>query len=314
MVFCTPAKSELLAIDWGTSALRGALIDSHGTVLEERAFARGILSVAAGEFAAVFNGCFGDWARDRAASCLISGMAGSKQGWVEAAYCACPAGFDDVAARLTWVVDDTLTLPVALVPGLCCEHPSDIAGLPALPDVMRGEEVQIFGAMQITGRHDGVFVLPGTHSKWARVTHGRVTNFRTFMTGEFFALLSQQSLLARSINADAPLDEIAFCKGLALSQRAAGLLHHAFSTRTLALFGRMDGAELASYLSGLVIGEELRAQDLQPGTEVVLMGSPALTKRYTLALEARGVTARGLGAEATWSGLYALAAALKRNP
>ena len=299
-------KAHLLALDWGTSALRGALLDPHGQVLEERAFTRGILSVAPGEFSQVFEACFGDWAHTLAQRCLISGMAGSKQGWVEAPYCACPVGFSGVAARLTWIDDAALPLPTAIVPGLSCEHPSDVPGLPSLPDVMRGEEVQIFGAMQLAGWQDGVFVLPGTHSKWARVEAGRVTGFRTFMTGELYALLSQHSLLAKSITADAPLDEAAFAKGLLVARRGAGLLHNAFGTRTLSLFARMDAAALTSYLSGLVIGEELRAQTLPPGAEVVLIGSAALTQRYTQALALHNVTSRVLGAEATWAGLHAL--------
>ena len=303
---------HLLALDWGTSALRGALVNSQGQVLKERAFARGILSVAPGEFGDVFAALFGDWARDHAALCLVSGMAGSQQGWVEAPYCACPAGFADVAAQLVWIKhsDGLLgqtVLPTAIVPGLTCEHAVDVAGLASLPDVMRGEEVQIFGAMHLTGLQDGVFVLPGTHSKWARVEAGRVTSFQTFMSGEFYALLSQHSLLARSIAVDAPLDEAAFVQGLMVARQGAGLLHHAFGTRTLALFARLGPAQLASYLSGLVIGEELRAQPLPTGTGVVLIGSPTLTQRYTLALARLGVPAQVLGAEATWAGLHALA-------
>ena len=96
--------TALLALDWGTSSLRGARIDATGRVMDERAFPRGILTVPAGGFAEVFDTCFGDWARDGAQACLISGMAGSKQGWVEAPYCACPAGFTDVAAELTALI------------------------------------------------------------------------------------------------------------------------------------------------------------------------------------------------------------------
>ena len=306
-------KSHLLALDWGTSALRGALVDRGGQVLQERSLERGILSVAPGGFAQVFDAAFGDWARTLAGHCLISGMAGSKQGWVEAPYCACPAGFADVAAQVAWISDALLPVPTAIVPGLCCEEPCTVPGLPSLPDVMRGEEVQIFGAMQLTGWRNGVFVLPGTHSKWATVENGRVTGFKTFMTGELYALLSQHSLLAKSIAAGAPLDPPAFGSGLMVARQGGGLLHNAFGTRTLSLFARMDAAALSSYLSGLVIGEELRAQTLHPGTELVLMGSAALTRRYTQALALHDVKTRVLGAEATWAGLMRLARVLP-NP
>ena len=303
--------TSLVAVDWGTSSLRGARLDSHGQVLEERSFDRGIMTVPAGQFAPVFEACFADWISASGTLCLISGMAGSRQGWIEAPYCECPAGFDEVAAKLAWITDAPAGWRIAVVPGLSCEHPAPPPGAAGgVPDVMRGEEVQIFGAIQLTGLRDGLFVLPGTHSKWATVQDGRITGFKTFMTGEFFALLRQHSILSKTVAADAPLDEAAFAHGVAQAQGGAGLLHHTFSARTLSLFGRMDAGPLASYLSGLVIGEELRAQTLVPGAEVVLIGSTALTHRYTLALATHTVRTRTLGAEATWAGLAALAAVL----
>ncbi len=290
----------LVAIDWGTSSLRGALLDADGRVIDERSAPRGILSVPAGEFGAVFESLVGDWMRAPGhPRCLISGMAGSKQGWVEAPYCACPAGLVEVAAKVISIERDR----IALVPGLSVEHDG-------VPDVMRGEEVQIFGAMALTGRRDGLFVLPGTHNKWAHVADGRVTGFRTFMTGEFYALLGTHSILARTIDTQAPLDEAAFLLGVAQAGNAEGLLHNAFGARTLSLFGRMGAAELASYLSGLLIGEELRTQSLRAKGEVVLIGAPGLTRRYELALHASGVASRTLGAEATWAGLHALSRTL----
>ena len=290
---------HLIAIDWGTSSLRGALLDGKGHVLEERSHPRGILTVPAGGFPALFEELFGDWMRPTGSFCLISGMAGSKQGWVEAPYCACPAGLAEIAARVIPVDGDR----IALVPGLSVEHDG-------VPDVMRGEEVQILGAMAITGLDDGVFVLPGTHNKWARVEAGRVMGFRTFMTGEFYALLSQHSILARTLDAAAPLDEAAFLQGVERAGNGEGLLHNAFGARTLALFEQMPASRLASYLSGVLIGEELRAQSLsaQAGN-IVLIGAPALTLRYALAIDkVFGRKARILGAEATWAGLSALAA------
>src|SRR5438270_13942432 len=91
---------RLLAIDWGSSALRGALLDDHGRVIEQRASARGMLTIEPGGFAEVFEAEFGDWMDVPGTRCLMAGMVGSKQGWVEAAYCPCPAGLDEVAARL----------------------------------------------------------------------------------------------------------------------------------------------------------------------------------------------------------------------
>lgn len=287
--------SRLVAIDWGTSSLRGALIDADGRVLEEQSHARGILTVPPGGFREVFDSLFGAWMREAGARCLISGMAGSRQGWVEAPYCPCPAGLAEVRAKVREIEPGR----IAIVPGLSDEH----AGV---PDVMRGEEVQIFGAIALTGLRNGLFVLPGTHNKWARVKDGRVAGFRTFMTGEFYALLSQHSILARTLDASAPFDEAAFLSGVAQADNGEGLLHNAFGARTLSLFERMSAGELASYLSGLLIGEELRTQSVRANGEVVLIGSPALTQRYALALKTLGTATRTLGSEATWAGLHAL--------
>jgi 2-dehydro-3-deoxygalactonokinase len=285
----------LVAVDWGTSSLRVARIASDGAVLEERSSPRGILTVAAGQFPSVLHESCGDWLQ-QSSLCLVSGMAGSRQGWQEAPYCPCPAGFAELARSITWIEPQR----VALVPGLCCEQQG-------IPDVMRGEEVQVFGAMQLLGLHSGVFVLPGTHSKWVHVEHGRVQRFATFMAGELYALLRQHSILARMLPAeDGSLDQAAFTRGVLHARDAGSLLRTAFSVRTLALFDRMPAAALASYLSGLVIGEELRAQGAQ-AQDVVLVGSDALTQRYALALRTQRHTCRSVGHAATWRGLWTLA-------
>lgn len=287
----------LIAVDWGTSSLRGARLDEAGRVLEEKSAPLGILNVLNGDFAGVFASLFSDWMKPAGSVCLISGMAGSRQGWHEAPYVACPAGPDELRQRLHWIEPGR----IALVPGLSDEQ-GDV------PDVMRGEEVQIFGAMRLAGLTDGLFVLPGTHSKWAAVQGGRVTGFRTFMTGEFYGLLSQHSILARTLEADAALDEAVFLRGVTHAGNGQGLLHNAFGVRALALFGHLSPAQSASYLSGLLIGEELRLQELPAGREVIAIGAAALTARYALALGQRGARVRTFGAEATWAGLRALQA------
>lgn len=296
----------LIAVDWGTSSLRGAWMDAAGHVVEERAFERGILTVTSGEFPAVFDACFGDWMKANDALCLMSGMVGSQQGWLQAPYCACPAGFEEVAAKLAWLKPGRL----AIVPGLVCDHAGlpDVKRLQRIPDVMRGEETQVFGALQLLGLQDALLVLPGTHSKWVRVQAGRIQSFATFMTGEFFALLRQHSILSRTLPAgDSAFDSEAFDQGVTLALRGNSLLHTAFSTRTLALFERLPVTAQSSYLSGLVIGEELRAQTLPANAQVVVIGSEALTTRYQHALALQGVAAQRVGSEATWAGLWAIA-------
>ncbi len=292
--------NHVLAIDWGTSSLRGALLDDTGKVLEERSIARGVLTVSPGEFATVFEAHFDQWVRATGTFCLISGMAGSRQGWIEAPYCACPAGFDEIAHALAWITPGR----IAIVPGLHCEHGG-------IPDVMRGEETQVLGALQLLGLRDALLVLPGTHSKWVRVHSRRIEHFATFMTGEFYALLRQHSILARTLPTDdGELDLDAFNQGVALALRGNSLLQTTFSARTLSLFERLPAPALPSYLSGLVIGEELRAQPLQAGETVVVIGSNTLTERYELALAQRHVSVQCVGQEAAWCGLWAIAESL----
>lgn len=309
--------TQLLAIDWGTSSLRGALMDGAGTVLGERSFARGILTVPAGHFPTVFEECFGDWMTP-GVLCLMSGMVGSRQGWQEAPYCPCPAGFADIAGKLVWLQPGRM----AIVPGLSFEASG-------VPDVMRGEEVQIFGALELLGLNRARLVLPGTHSKWVQVEAGRITHFSTWMTGEFFSLLRQHSILARMMPAEASssgvaphpaapsaADYAAFDQGVQQALQGASLLHTAFSARTLALFDKLPAEVLPRYLSGLVIGEEIRAQDLSGqnplgrGESLVMMGSTALTTWYERALATCGVQVRTVGDMASWHGLHALARTL----
>lgn len=293
--------NTMVAMDWGTTSLRAALLDAQGHVLDVRASAQGILNVAPGEFATIFEATCIDWAGASIGFCLISGMCGSRQGWLQAPYCPCPASSADLAAALAWVQPRR----IAIVPGLCCTHGG-------VPDVMRGEEVQVLGALELLGLQDATLVLPGTHSKWVSAQGAHIQGFNTFMTGEVYALLRHQSILARMLAAGEPeLDAAAFDRGVAHAMASTSLLATAFSARTLALFDQMDGAALVSYLSGLVIGEELRAQP--PGAVadgVVVIGSPALTERYARAFAVCGKRVQCVGGEATWRGLWTLAQTL----
>ena len=296
---------HLIAVDWGTSSLRGALLDEAGQVLDEKSAPLGILNVPDGDFAGTFDSLFAGWMAPAGARCLISGMAGSRQGWAEAPYVACPAGPDDLAQHLHWIRPGR----IAIVPGLS-DTQADV------PDVMRGEEVQIFGAMRLAGLMDGLFVLPGTHSKWATVRGGRVVGFRTYMTGEVYGLFGRQSILARTLDADAPLDVAAFRRGVARGGKGDGLLHNAFGVRALALFGRLSPAESASYLSGLLIGEELRAgvaagwwhSEVTP----LLAGDESLCARYRHAMTSFNLPQPDTLTDASARGLWQIGRAAAR--
>lgn len=298
-----PTRRPLVMVDWGTSSLRAAYAPAD-QVLQTRHSDQGILKVPQGGFPGVLHDLCGDWLSDPHAVCLISGMAGSAQGWALAPYCPCPAGHAELARHLHWIEPGR----IALVPGLSCE-------LPHAPDVMRGEEVQILGVLQLQGLHDARLVLPGTHSKWVSVRAGRIEQFNTYMTGELYAVMRQHSILGRTLPAmtsDEALDGEHFDQGVRLSLQGGSLLHHLFGVRTLSLLERAGPTALASYLSGLVIGEELRAQHL--GTDTVwVVGSAALQTRYQRALALMGVHAQSLGDTATWTGLMSLAAPLREH-
>jgi len=290
---------NIIAVDWGTSSLRIARLDARGAAIEERETPGGILTVPPGGFPAAFADACGDWVRPAGTVAVICGMAGSKQGWKEAPYAPCPATFADVASQLTWIEPGR----IAIVPGLVFDDGG-------APDVMRGEETKALGAMKLLGTQDARIVMPGTHCKWARVRGGRIESFATFMTGEFYAVLRQHSIFARTMPAeDGDIDESAFLQGVDHAMRTGNLLHAAFSARTVSLFDRVASAAAPSYLSGLLIGEELRAASRDEA--VVLVGADKLTRRYALALKHLGMTFRTLGQEATWLGLHSIAQEMK---
>jgi 2-dehydro-3-deoxygalactonokinase len=294
--------SRLLAIDWGSSKLRGALIDDSGAVVDERSCDRGMLRIAGGAFEAALEAEFGDWLGRAGTRCLMAGMVGSRQGWVEAPYVPCPAGIDDFVRQLRPVEASAsgTARDIAIVPGATCEHDG-------VPDVMRGEEIKLIGAMALLGIDSATMLSPGTHSKWATVENGRLVGFTTMMSGEFYALLRRQSILSRSLPADdATLDGPAFDDGVRRALAGSSLLQTAFSVRCLDLFDRLPRAALPSYLSGLVIGEALRWPPLDGVRSVVVIGSPLLNERFARALALRGIGTQLLGEEAAWRGLWAI--------
>jgi 2-dehydro-3-deoxygalactonokinase len=289
-------NSPFIAVDWGLSSFRAALLAPDGEILDELAEPRGILSFKKGEFASYLIATCARFTKAGAQFYLLSGMVGSKDGLAEVPYCPCPASPGHLALMVGWAVKDR----VAIVPGVRSEF----------FDVMRGEETQVFGAAAVLGIHDALIVLPGTHSKWVDLEGGAITGFRTFMTGEFYSMLSQHSILAKSLPpADAPaasLDKEAFLQGIEYAADCESLMNSAFSLRVKSLFNQLNPQQAASYLSGLVIGDELISMQMGPGAQVVVVGAQALNERYLIALEHLQVEARGLGTQAAWSGLHSI--------
>jgi 2-dehydro-3-deoxygalactonokinase len=291
------ATHPFIAVDWGTSSFRAALIAPDGEILEELAQPRGVLSFKPGEFAPYLISTCAGLTKAGGQSFVLSGMIGSKDGLVEVPYCPCPATPMDIAHGVRWAVKDR----VAIAPGVAMDQ----------SDVMRGEEIQVLGAAAVLNMRDAFMVLPGTHSKWVNLEGGAIMGFNTFMTGEFYALLAQHSILSKSFaQQSTPFEPQAFLQGIDVACQGESLLHTAFSVRVKTLFKQLASEHAASYLSGLVIGEELVSMEVQPGAEIIVVGAQQLAERYSMALQHMGAQVRTLGNQAAWAGLYQVYQAL----
>lgn len=292
----------MIGVDWGTSAFRAFRLAPDGRLTDTLVTGTGIMQVTPGGFADALFELIGPWLADGEDRVVMSGMVGSRQGWQEARYLPCPANLAAVAHALVTV--PFAHAQVRLIPGLS-DH--DDAGV---PEVMRGEETQLFGVMPGLAS-TSLVCLPGSHSKWAHIENGRIVSFRTYMTGEVYAALRSDTILGRMMT-DAPIDEIAFARGVRRSGNVGHLLHQLFGVRTLGLFGRLSDDAAASNLSGLLIGHEVRAA-MPASATVHLIGAGPLCRLYALAIEVCGglavigdeqAAARGLaiiGQKAKWS-------------
>ena len=306
----------LVGVDWGSTSLRVFLIGVDGRLLDSRASDAGCSAMDGdpAAYRAALARHAGDWLdADPDLPLLVCGMAGSKHGWHEVPYADCPADLAQLPLhRLPRPAYDSARF-AAIVPGLL--H----APAAAPPDVMRGEEVQLAGALvgHPALASDSVIVLPGTHSKWARIVDGRAMAFATHMTGELYALLSRQSVLARLMPVDADgHDEAGFLAGVRAARDAGpgeSLSHQLFAVRTLGLTQRLAPSALADYLSGLLIGHELRAGLAWRDTAgcasgpLALVGEPSLCRRYAQALAAFDAPLHASLANTVPAGLWSLA-------
>ena len=261
-----------IAVDWGTTNRRAYLIDLEGRCADEFEDSRGVLSIQAGGFpdaVAEIRARLGDQPM------LLAGMIGSNRGWIEAPYVPCPAGLDDLASALAWADDRT-----AIVPGVRDDQRAD---------VMRGEEVQLLGAVAAGAIPADCRVChPGTHNKWVQVAAGRIASFRTVMTGELFSLLKEHSVLSDLLAPPVALGD-AFNAGVRHGLASGDLQAELFSVRARVLLGQARREDAASYTSGLLIGGDIRiGLDMAPAARVSVMGRPELTKLYAAALTLAG--------------------------
>ena len=279
--------------DWGTSRLRLSLFDGDTKLAETDGPGIGALTASPAD---TLLQALAPWrAGHDLKRVVLCGMAGSRSGVIEAPYAPCPADASDWASQAARLALDGLAVSVA--PGLA------VTAANGAPDVMRGEETQIFGALALRpelaqGEH--WFVLPGTHSKWCQVRDGQVLGFQTFLTGELFALLTERSslLMGADRTPNAGDAEQGFAQGLARARQARpiGAL---FEARSAQLRAGRSGAWAEGYLSGLLIGAEV-AEAVQASTAraVTVIGAAALADRYAPALAAASLTSQTLSGEA----------------
>jgi 2-dehydro-3-deoxygalactonokinase len=271
-----------IAVDWGTTNRRAYKVDASGACVDEFEDGRGALSVPKGEFpaaAAEIRERLGDL------PLLMAGMAGSNRGWVDAPYVPCPSGVDDLVRNLVWAGERE-----AIVPGLSYQD-SERA------DVMRGEEVQLLGAIAEGSVPPDAFVChPGTHNKWVSVEGGAIASFRTVMTGELFNLLKKHSIIGDLLQAEVAVDD-AFKQGAHHGLEENDLPSALFAIRARWLLGRDEAEAHASYASGLLIGTDVKIGLNDHDGDVIVMGRPELTALYAVAIAQAGRAARELDGE-----------------
>jgi 2-dehydro-3-deoxygalactonokinase len=315
----TAGTPALIALDWGTSSLRAFLLDAAGGIIAQRNSPHGILNLPVPGlpgFERAFAEVTGDWLqRWPNLPVVAGGMVGSAQGWVEAPYVTCPADTHVLASRAA-VIDSAAGVRILVAPGVLYD-PADAA-----PDVIRGEEIQIAGALSEQPRwaERACVLLPGTHSKWVEVDAGRIVRFDTYMTGELFAVMRKHSILGRLMppeGTERVASAAAFAAGLEVARTAGpgDLGHQLFSTRTLGLTRRMPAEQLEDYLSGLLIGHELVSAAsrfkaaLDSDAPLLMIGEGALCRRYGEALAGLGLKHAVEMGNTAPRGLYEFAAA-----
>ena len=280
-----------IAVDWGTTNRRAWRI-AGGAVEDEFDDDRGVLSIGK----AGFPGAVAEL-REKLGNLplLMAGMIGSNRGWVEASYVPCPAGMDEVAASICWAEGER----TGIVPGLSCDP----------PDVMRGEEVQILGAVEAgLVPNDALVCHPGTHNNWTAVEGGRVASFRTVMTGEMFSMLKERGILSDMLTGKVA-DGEPFREGVGRGLERRPLTAELFSVRAGVLLGKRAVADAAAFTSGLLIGTDVAVGLTKLfHDEVYVMGRPDLTALYSAALDVAGRKSRQVDGEAAFlAGIKAIA-------
>ena len=277
---------DIIGINWGSSNFRAYRIDAAGGKVDEFSKPAGVATLGRPGMADLMGELAAHWPVP-AIKVYASGMIGSNIGWAEAPYVRAPARFEELKRGL--VRTEIGATEVHIVPGVSCRRAFDDG-----PDVMRGEEMELFGFAAANPEWNGLIALPGTHTKWARFSAGRIVDFFTSMSGEMFDRLTAAGLLASIVDGPA-VDGEAFQEGVLTGRkRQLGLSTALFGARARVMQGRLARADAASYLRGLLIGSEIAdALAIHPGLQrapVPLVGSGPLCRLYASALQSAGIT------------------------
>ena len=271
-------QQEWVAVDWGTTHFRVWRM-SGDDVIEGREASCGLLALQQDEFESTLVKYLYEWPDN--APVIMSGMVGSQQGWQEVPYLFLPVSLREVAAGAVKVQTMELNQKVHILPGLACQDQKR-------PDVMRGEETQLLGLGAGVEGWTGVICLPGTHSKWVSVENGVVNSFDTYLTGELYSILRQHSILRHDLDAEKFNSEhAAFDNGVEAGlSESTPLLTSLFRVRARSLLIERDPLANAAFLSGRLLGEEVRSaiKNLPKMEKIHLVGGSSLTKLYAKAL------------------------------
>jgi len=263
-----------IAVDWGTTNRRAYRLDGSGKCVQEFEDHKGVLAVPQGGFPDAVGEI-----RQRLGDhpLLLAGMIGSNRGWKEAAYVSCPAGIEELTKALVWVGDRE-----AIVPGVSYTGNGRA-------DVMRGEEVQLLGAIAAKKVDPmGMICHPGTHNKWVTLRHGKIDEFRTVMTGEIYNLLKEHSILSDLLQGEVDANDV-FKRAAQEALGTDALSAELFSVRARVLLGQAKKEDAAAYTSGLMIGADVRiGLSLPTSAQVTVIGRPELTRLYAAAVAEAG--------------------------
>lgn len=292
------------AVDWGTSSFRLWIIGEDGSVLAERRSGEGMTAAAKTGFHRVLDAHLAAVEAPTHLPIIICGMAGARQGWKEAGYLETPAKLAAIPGKAIAVPD--VDRDIRILPGLAQRDERQ-------PDVMRGEETQLLGAADGLGGGRHLVCMPGTHSKWVRLSGETVEGFSTFMTGELFDVISRHTILSHAVaDADAvAADSPAFADAVAQAREKPALATNLlFSVRAGQLLYGLSAADARARLSGMLIGIEIAGALATAGSVdgICLVGSGRLGALYRSALECQGFAPRFVDAdEAVQQGLSAAA-------